>query len=378
MKVAIVCDWLVTYAGAERVLEEMLRVFPEADVFSVVDFLPEGERAFLGGRRPRTTFLQSLPGARRHYRTLLPLMPLAVEQLDVTGYDLVLSSSHAVAKGVLTGPDQLHISYVHSPMRYAWDLTHAYLRESGMTHGPKSWLARAALHYLRLWDMRTANGVDGFLANSRFIARRIYKCYRRRAQVLYPPVAVDRFPFRREKDGYYLTASRLVPYKQVRLLAAAFSRMPERELVIIGDGPEMAGVRAAAGANVRVLGYQPDEVLARYLAGARAFVYAAEEDFGILPVEAQACGTPVIAYGRGGLRDTVRPPGAERPTGLFFEEQSTAAVCAAVDAFEHAGGGIRAEDCRANAERFRPEVFRAGLRSYVERLLEKKKRELER
>lgn len=376
MKVAIVCDWLVTYAGAERVLEEMLHVFPEADVFAVVDFLPEKERAFLGGKVPQTTFLQSFPGARRHYRTLLPLMPLAIEQLDVTGYDLVLSSSHAVAKGVLTGPDQLHLSYVHSPMRYAWDLTHAYLRESGMDHGAKGWFARIALHYLRLWDVRTANGVDGFLANSHFIARRVYKCYHRRAQVLYPPVAVGRFPFVREKGDYYLTASRLVPYKKVRLLAEAFAKMPERTLVIIGDGPEMAGVRRAAGENVRVLGYQSDAVLARYLSGAKAFLYAAEEDFGILPVEAQACGTPVIAYGRGGLLDTVRPLSGAQPTGLFFAEQTADAVRAAVERFEREGSVIRPEDCRANAERFRPEVFRAGLQSAVARMFARKEREM--
>lgn len=365
MRVAIVHDWLASYAGSERVVEQLLTIFPEADLFAVVDFVPEAERGFLQGKSVRTTFIQNLPGARKHFRSYLPLMPLAIEQLDVSGYDLVLSSSHAVAKGILTGPDQLHVSYVHSPMRYAWDLTHQYLAEAGLTHGVKSWVARLMLHYLRIWDARTANGVDQFVANSCFIARRIQKVYGRSAGVVYPPVDVAKFSLEREKGDYYLTASRMVPYKRVRLIVEAFNRMPEKKLVVIGDGSEYQRIQAIAAPNVMLLGYQPDAVLREKLQHARAFVFAAEEDFGIAPVEAQACGTPVIAYGRGGALETVVPLGQPAPTGLFFLEQTVESLCMAVTRFEREGRGILPEDCRRNAERFATERFDRELYAYV-------------
>jgi len=358
-RVAIVHDWLVTYAGAERVLEQIIACFPEADLFAVVDFVDEKERAFLHGKRVTTSFVQKLPLARTKYRAWLPLMPLAIEQLDVSNYDVVISSSHAVAKGVLTGPDQFHLSYVHSPIRYAWDLQHQYLQESRLTHGPKSALARLILHYIRNWDVRTANSVDQFVANSQFIARRIHKVYQRDAAVVYPPVDVDAFELEAQKEDFYLTASRLVPYKKIDLIVEAFARTPERKLVVIGDGPDMAKVRAKAAPNIEVMGYQPFAVLHDRMRRAKAFVFAAEEDFGISVVEAQACGTPVIAYGKGGALETVRD--TSRPTGLFFAEQSAEAIIAAVDAFEREPGRIRAQDCRANAERFSAGRFREQL-----------------
>lgn len=189
-EMVFVHDWLTSYAGAERVLEQMLATFTRADLFALCDFLPSEEREFLQNRQPKTSFIQRLPGAAKHYRNYLPLMPLAIEQLDVSGYETVVSSSHAVAKGVLPGPDQLHLSYVHSPIRYAWDLQHQYLRESHLEEGVKSVLARLILHYVRLWDVRTPNCVDAFAANSRFIARRIHKVYGRVSKVIYPPVDV--------------------------------------------------------------------------------------------------------------------------------------------------------------------------------------------
>ena len=336
MKTAIIADWLVTYAGSERVLEQMIACYPDADVFAVVDFVPEASRGFLQGKRPQTTFIQKLPGAQRHYQRYLPLMPLAIEQLDLSGYELILSSSHAVAKGVIVGPDQLHISYVHSPIRYAWDMQHQYLRESGLDRSIKGWLARWFLHKIRNWDVRTQYGVDEFVANSRFISRRIRRVYGRGAAVIYPPVDVGAFPLREAKEEFYLTASRMVPYKRMDLIVEAFAAMPDKRLVVIGDGPEMNKIRAKAAPNVHLMGYQPNEVLRDHMQRAKAFVFAAEEDFGIAPVEAQACGTPVIAYGKGGALETVRGLGevSEAPSGVFFAEQTSAAIQSAVKLFE--------------------------------------------
>lgn len=366
-KIAIVHEWLIDYSGSERVVEQLLLCFPEADLYSVVDFLKDDERAFLGGRKAKTTFIQRLPGARKKFRAYLPLMPLAIEQLDLSAYDVVISSSHAVAKGVITGPDQLHISYVHSPIRYAWDLQHQYLSESGLTTGVKSWIARWILHKIRIWDYRTAAGVDHFLANSKFISRRIQKVYGRKAEVIYPPVDVTQFDIGGGSRGdFYLTASRMVPYKKVSTIVEAFSRMPDKKLVVIGDGTEMPRVQALASPNVTILGYQPFAVLRDHMQRARAFVFAAEEDFGITPVEAQACGTPVIAFAKGGALETVRGLHDARPTGVFFSRQEPDAICEAVLQFEQAADRITAEACRHQALAFSAERFRRELTTFVE------------
>ena len=366
-RVAIVHDWLVTYAGAERVLEQMIACFPQADVFSLVDFVED--RRFLHGKQATTSFIQRLPLARKKYRAYLPLMPLAIEQLDLSAYDLVISSSHAVAKGVLTGPDQVHVSYVHSPIRYAWDLQHQYLEQSNLTRGLRSAMARVVLHYIRTWDTRTSNSVDHFVANSQFIARRIRKVYHRESRVIFPPVDVQSFLVGEQKEDFYLTASRMVPYKKIDLIVEAFSRMPGKRLVVIGDGPEMKAIRAKAGPNVEILGYQPFAVLHDHMRRAKAFVFAAEEDFGIAPVEAQACGTPVIAFGKGGALETVRELGQPRPTGIFFREQSVPSLVAAVRDFEQNAHRFAALDCRANAERFSIATFRERFMGFVEQVM---------
>jgi glycosyltransferase involved in cell wall biosynthesis len=362
-RVAIVHEWFVNQGGSEKVVEQILQVFPQADLFALVDFLPEDQRGFIGNRKVTTTFIQRLPRARKSFRNYLLLMPLAIEQFDLSSYDLVISSSHAVAKGVITGPRQVHVSYVHSPMRYAWDLQHQYLRESRLLSGMKSWAARICLHLLRMWDSRTASGVDAFLANSAYIAKRIRKTYGRGAKVVYPPVDIGRFELRRCKEDYYVTVSRLVPYKQIPLIAEAFARMPERRLVIVGAGPDAERLKeiASRAPNILLLGYQPDEVVADYMASAKAFVFAAEEDFGIAVVEAQACGTPVVAFGAGGAYETVvesRDP--TRRTGVFFGRQTARSICEAMDRFE-AIGEFDARVCRANAERFSIEQFRKNL-----------------
>lgn len=367
MKIAIVCDWLVTYAGAEKVLEQMLNAFPEADLFALVDFIEPEKRGFIKNKKVTTSFIQNLPKAKSKYRNYLPLMPLAIEQLDVTQYDVVISSSHCVAKGVITSPNQIHISYVHSPVRYAWDLQHQYLQEAGLSKGLKGWLARVILHYIRLWDYRTSNNVDYFIANSNFIAKRIWKCYRREADVIYPPVDVDAFELCDKKEDFYLTASRMVPYKKMDLIVEAFSKMPDKKLVVIGDGPDFAKIKAKAASNITLLGYQPFEALKEHMQRAKAFVFAAEEDFGITPVEAQACGTPIIAFGKGGALETVIGLKNENPTGVFFQEQTVASICDAVRVFEEKQNIFKPASCRKNAERFATEEFVTEIKSFIEK-----------
>ncbi len=362
MRVAIVPEWLETYAGSERVLEQLLAIWPQAELFVVCDFLAEKDRHFLGGRVPTTSFIQRLPRARQWFRYYLGLMPIAVEQFDLSGYDLVLSSSHAVAKGVLTGPATLHVSYVHSPMRYAWDLQHQYLRQARMETGLKGLLTRRLLHGMRAWDHASAARPDIIAANSAWIAERIRKSWRRESTVVHPPVDIDGFPFEPAKQDFYFVASRMVPYKRIDLVAEAFRELPDKRLVIAGDGPEMQRVREAAGdaRNIEILGRVPQADLVRLLQGARAFVFAAEEDFGIAMVEAQACGTPLIVYGRGGASDIV----VADTTGVLFPDQTAQSIRDAVARFETLP--IAPEVCRANAERFSRAVFRDRITALVD------------
>ncbi len=364
MRVAVVHDWLYTIGGAERVLQSILRCFPNAQLFSLLDFLPEDARAALGYRTSRTSFLQTMPFIQRNHRRYLPLMPLAVEQLDLTGFDLVISSSYAVAKGVITGPDQLHVSYVHSPMRYAWDMQGQYLKDAKLESGLESWLTRMLLHSLRVWDVRTASGVDHYIANSRFVARRIRKVYGRTASVIYPPVRVAKALPQMPRAGFFLTASRLVRYKNIDSIVAAFADLPGQTLLVAGDGPEIGRLRKLAGPNVHMLGFVPDDVLANLMASAAAFVFAAEEDFGIAPVEAQAAGTPVIALGRGGVRESIITEGAER-TGLFFAAATPGDIAAAIRRFLAAPDAFSAKACHANASRFNTARFEAELQSFI-------------
>ena len=366
-RVAIVHDWLDKPGGAERVLKEIAQCFPAADIFAVADTMSNADRAVILGKPVSTSFIQRLPGAQRHFRIYLPLMPLAIEQLDLSKYDVVISSSWAVAKGVITSADQLHIAYVHTPIRYAWDQQHDYLLQGGIGRGIKSMVARMALHWLRIWDVRTANGVDVWLANSSNVARRIRKTYGKTAQVLHPPIAVECFPFAADKQDFYLTCSRLVPYKRVDLIVEAFLKRPDRQLIVIGDGPERGalGRLARSAPNISFLGRQTDNHVRKLMSDARAFVFAANEDFGITPLEAQACGTPVIAYGKGGALETIRGLDAHSPTGCFFYEQTADALVSVIDHFEQLPDQIDPASCRANAGRFRAEAFRSKLQQIV-------------
>lgn len=300
-------------------------------------------------------------------------MPLAIEQFDLSSYDLIISSSHAVAKGVLTGPDQLHLCYCHSPIRYAWDLQHQYLKESGLTNGIKGWVAKYLLYKIRIWDLRTVNGVDEFIANSNFISRRIWKVYKRKSIVIHPPVDTDSFEICVEKENYYFTASRMVPYKKIELIVNAFREMPDKRLVVIGDGPDFEKIKISAGPNVTLLGYQSFEVLSAHMKSSKAFIFAAEEDFGITPLEAQASGTPVIAFGKGGVLETIVDSSLDgkKRTGVFFRHQTAEAIIAAIQEFETLAVKISPEDCRENAMRFSPQHFRDQFKNYVEMTYEK-------
>jgi glycosyltransferase involved in cell wall biosynthesis len=373
VKIAIVHDWLVTYGGAERVLEQILACYPEADLFSLVEFLPRNARQFIRNKPVRTSFLQHVPFARTHFRKYLGLMPLAVEQLDLSGYDLIISSNYCAAKGVLTGPDQLHICMCHSPIRYAWDLQEQYLQESGLDKGMRGSLARWLLHRVRLWDTRTANGVDEFIAISHFIARRIWKTYRRSSTVIYPPVDIASFVAEgNKKDDFYLTVSRLVPYKRVGLIAEAFARMPDRKLVVIGTGPQLESIEKVArrSANIEMMGFQSDGVVRECMRRANAFVFAAEEDFGISVVEAQASGTPVVAFGKGGALETIQDCSSNDPTGLFFDVQNPEAIVDAIHRFEEQRHRFTPEACRRNAARFSIERFRKEFTDLCDRTID--------
>ena len=360
MKVAVVHEWLLDYAGSERVVREILEVVPQADLFALIDRRDEELRAAIPRAVRGTSLLQHLPRPQQWLRYYVPLMPLAVKGLDVSAYDLVISSSHAVAKGVRTRRGQLHISYVHTPMRYAWDLREEYLRAARLDRGPGGWAARAILERLRRWDIRSADGVDLLIANSAYVAERIRKAYGRDAEVLHPPVDVAGFPIREEKEDFYLTVSRLEPYKRVDLLVDAFSRERTRRLVVVGGGSEFARLKSMAGPNVTLLGRLPTAKVVDYMQRARAFLFAGIEDFGIVMAEAQACGTPVIAFGRGGAAEIVRPD-----TGVLFPEQSIASIARALGEFE--SKTFSAATCRENALRFDRPRFREGLRAYLGR-----------
>nr|WP_208492259.1 glycosyltransferase [aff. Roholtiella sp. LEGE 12411] len=369
MKYALVHEWLTPKAtgGSELVVREILNHI-DADLYALIDFESSNSESYLYKRQIGKTFLQHFPYARNGVQKYLPLWPLAIEQLDLRQYDVILSSSHAVAKGVLTTSEQLHICYCHSPMRYAWDLTFDYLRHSNVGSGLAGWMTRYLLHRLRQWDVLSANRVDYFIANSQHIARRIWRCYRREATVIYPPVNIEAFPFFSQKEDFYLTVSRLESYKQVALIVKAFNQL-KRPLVVIGTGTEMKKIREMADSNIQILGWQPDNVVKKYMANAKAFVYAACEDFGIALVEAQACGTPVIAYGAGGALETVRDIHScgDTGTGIFFKKQTEEALVAAVEKFEMYEGLFSPEYMRSHAAQFSPQIFAERYLDFLEK-----------
>ncbi|MGB9768383.1 MAG: glycosyltransferase family 4 protein [Dictyoglomus turgidum] len=363
MRVAVVHDWIVNIGGAEKVLKAILELFPDADVYTLV-YLKDTLRKLGINNKVYSSFISGLPFAKTKYSYYLPLMPLAIEQFDLSKYDLVISSSHCVAKGVLTKSYQIHICYCHTPMRYIWDLYFPYLKEHKLENGIKGIFVKPILHYLRIWDVSSANRVDYFIANSQNVANRIRKIYRRDSVVIYPPVDVERFLPSYKKEDYFMVLSRLVPYKKVDLVVETFNEL-NLPLVVIGDGEEMGKIKKMAKENIKILGWQEDDVVKEYLAKAQALIFASEEDFGIVPVEAQACGTPVIAYNRGGAKETV----IDGETGILFEEQNVESLKKAVLRFLKERDNFQRDKIMENAKRFSEDRFKREFKSYIEGII---------
>jgi glycosyltransferase involved in cell wall biosynthesis len=365
LKVALVHEWLTIIGGSENVFKEIASLYPEADIFTLVAQPDTIQKLGLLNHKVTTSFIQSLPFAKTKYRSYLPLFPFAVESFDLSQYDLVISSSHAVAKNVLTNSNQIHICYCHSPMRYAWDLYHQYLSEAGLQKGLKGIFAKLILHRLRTWDFISTNRVDHFIANSKYIAKRIKKVYGRDSEVIYPNVAVEDFDLVTEKEEYYFTCSRFVPYKKINLIVQAFAQMPDKKLYVIGDGPDFEKTLKVAKPNTILLGYKSFDELKKYMSRAKAFVFAAEEDFGILPVEAQACGTPVIAFRKGGALETV----IENDTGIFFNEQSVSSIIEAVNNFENRQHLFDSKIIAQHAQQFSTIRFKKEILNFIQNKL---------
>lgn len=371
MKVAIVQEWLVTVGGSDKVVKAILDVFPDADIYTLVAKKEVCDELGIPWEKVHTSFIQKMPLGTKKHRAYLPLFPFAIEQFDLRGFDVVISSSHCVAKGVLTKADQLHICYCHSPIRYCWDMYNEYLEESHLDKGFKSWLVRLMLHPIRQFDAIAGSRVDYYISNSDYVGQRIRKTYRRKATTIHPNIDISNFELCNDKHEYYLASSRLVAYKKIDTIIEAFNQMPDKKLVVIGGGPNLEAYRKLANDNVIVMGYQPFDVLKDKMQHAKAFVFAADEDFGMIPIEAQSCGTPVIAYGHGGSLETVN--GGK--TGLFFNEQTPEAIVEAVNKFESMGSQPFAPaDCRQWAEGFSEERFKREIKEFVEEKYEEFKK----
>ncbi|MDF2433172.1 MAG: hypothetical protein JWP44_2803 [Mucilaginibacter sp.] len=361
MIVALIHVWFTVIVGSENVFKEIASLYPEADIYALVAQDETIIKLGLEKHKVFTSFIQKLPFARTNYRNYLPLFPLAIEQFNLSSYDLIISSSHAVAKGVLTNSGQVHVCYCHSPMRYAWDLYHQYIRDLGLSKGIKGYFVKAVLHRMRQWDIIASNRVDYFISNSNYIGRRIKKIYNRESITIYPNVATQDFELNENKEDFYFTCSRFVPYKKIDLIVKAFAQMQDKKLYVIGDGPDFKKIKRLATPNIVLLGYQPFDVLKHYLSKAKAFVFAAEEDFGILPVEAQACGTPVIAFGKGGVTETV----INNQTGVYFNEQTVPSLVQAINYFENNSKMFIPAEIKKQASLFSSKRFKKELIDYL-------------
>jgi glycosyltransferase involved in cell wall biosynthesis len=380
MKIAIVHEWLTVIAGSESCFKEFAHIYPEADIFVLVSDEKSLKKLGIDPSRVTNSFIQKLPKSKTKWKNYLPLFPYAVEQFDLSEYDVIISSSHAVAKGVITNANQTHICYIYSPIRYVWDLYHQYLDESKLKKGLKGFIAKSVLHYIRQWDRNTSNNVDEFIPISKYIENRVWRTYRRESyKVIYPPVAVEDFTLKLEKEDFYLAASRLVPYKKIDLIVEAFAQMPDKKLIVIGDGPDLAKIKGKAKGNITILGYQSFDVLKDHMQRAKAFIFAAEEDFGIIPIEAQACGTPVIAFGKGGSLETVKGKFKDqfidkKDTGVYFDKQSVPSLIEAISHFEDNYVKFNPLNIREFALTFDKKIFIQDIKDTFAEIIEKHKK----
>lgn len=364
MKIAIIHDWLYVYGGAERVLEQMLECFPDADIFSIIDSVPESQRFFIKNKKVKTSYLQNIPFAKTKHRHFLPFMPHAIEKLDLTGYDIIISGSHAVACGVITRPSQLHICYCHSEhMRY--------LFEYGDLYNSGNKIVRLAQQYfyprLRKWLSTAIRRPDILIANSNYIAQwHMDKFAIQINKVIYPSVDVDYFSqfYKETKQDYYITVGRLVEYKRFDLVISAFNLLGHK-LIVVGDGATRNELESIAKPNVEFVGYKDKKEVAALISGAKAFVFASQEAFGIVNVEAQACGTPVIVYSGGGSKEVVNDENSLSPTGVVFEKQCVEDIVKAVNVFEANREKFSASNCLANAKKFSCQEFRTQFSEFV-------------
>lgn len=365
MRVALVHDWLTGMRGGEKVLEVLCGLYPDADLYTLL-YVKHRLSEVIERMNIKTSFIQKLPMVSKYYRYYLPLFPTAIEQFDLRGYDLVISTSHCVAKGILPMPDSLHISYCHTPMRYVWDMHFDYFKESGQRL--QNLLVPFFSNYLRIWDVTSSQRVDYFVANSRHVQNRIKKFYRRESTVIYPPVDCDFFyPSTVSNRGrdYFLMVTAFAPYKKVDIAIEAFNRLG-KPLLIVGGGQGMDGSKKRAKKNIEFLGWQSNEKVRDYYTGCKGFIFPGKEDFGITPVEAQACGKPVIAYGKGGVLESVVPLPQEKPTGVFFDEPTAESLLKAVELFERNPDQFDHHEIRKNALRFDKRGFCEKIESFID------------
>lgn len=380
MKKALIHDLLIQSGGAEKCVESFTNIWDDFDIFTLVDYLDEKERErILKGKYATTSFIQKMPFSKKLFRHYFPFYPYAVEQFDFSEFDLILSSSFSACKGILTRPDQIHISYVYSPVRYAWDLYHQYLKEAKLTRGLKSIVVKWMLHYFRNWDAGTANRPDYYIAISHYVAKRIKKLYGKEALVIYPPVNCDKFTIGNTTENYYFTTSRMVPYKKMDLIVEAFKYMPDKKLIVGGDGPDFNKIKKSAPKNVELLGFLETNQLISYTQKAIAFIFAAEEDFGIAPIEAQACGVPVIAFGKGGALETIignyssQNEVAKSDTGVFFEKQTVEELIKAIEVFEKNQDKFDKETIRNQALKFDTKRFEIEFKTTIDTIIKNHK-----
>lgn len=368
LKIAIIHDWLVSMRGGEKIVENLCEMFPGCDIYTLL-YRPGSVSPVIETHKIYTSFVNQLPFKNTKYRYYLPLFPTAIEKFNIKPYDLIISSSHCVAKGIIPSPDTLHVSYIHTPMRYVWDMYHDYFEKDNTNLLIRKLIPFFA-NYLRMWDVASANRVDWFIANSQHVANRIKKYYGRESTIIHPPVEIDLFSVNKKNDNYYLIVSALVPYKRVDLAIQAFNEM-KKPLLIVGEGPSLKRLQSLAGPTIQFIKWQPLTKLSKYYEGCKALIFPGEEDFGIAPVEAQLCGKPVIALGKGGALETIigfDDQNEKKCTGIFFYDQSVESLIHAVTKFENIEWDT--SFIHSNAKKFSKDRFKSEMMAFIEGKME--------